>query len=1298
MKKRNKVIKPNVVGGGVAIPLGNNFYFMNGRKHEQGGIDIGPNNKNGLEVEGGEVMQMGGKHVKVYSSLPILNGKSPAELVMAGINPDKVFNAQERFKDINKLNDDGSKKAKYGIKKKLADKIVNRVHADGFMGGTTGVSDAINQIIVNKDGDPIRRIKEIDDVNTKVKNREPLTEDEELIYKSDLFPRLNMIKQHKDALHLYLGKPQVYKTMEISPYQGIVSKDKKTYQINDFLSDKSFEDLIDDYRTWKSGSDGKYVKNLGKTAQLRDIPYMNNAGMSEGYDKDKGHYISVFDTWDYNRKVAGKHGDNVGKFIGGQPFDLYHRFYLDEWNDIPEQYRGAKWLPDMVVKPNGYHTETINIEDDINFDASGGGFKYGGKKHFTINGNIVNKAGYVPSTGELPKANLGTVASIDKHVSRKDKNGRIADALKADVQKQIDNYNASKEYREAKSAEIKERKRKELETPIEIEKPSIVEKQDNTNVVINPIKKTSNTANETERKEINKTNTEKSSTNNTNKGKISQNDNHRIYSDLAPAAESFNKTINGVKDDIKGFIDFGKNAFFRTYNKIIKPEEKESSGINYEKINNPTIEEVNDSTINDVSVENNVENIIPSYAKIPNTILGDVIPHPKNKGQYMIPENINLGSVTVGIRHRGDYSDIDTEGAITTHMNEFKPWTYIDGVDLNKGYIGVDKNGKVKVGNYYDFDENYMINRAAMNKIKGFALDDNGNILFENDKGKPASKKWSPALDRALIEYQKEDGTWGIGPSNITAYEGTNNYKTYGAMTGGRMIIKVGDETRLVSGSVRDINNAVQDMKNRHGVEFVEAYSLDNGTYNHAIRTKNKKITKDDWIEYDNRNKGGGHVLYLKRFGGMSKRQKAEVGKNIFSPRGLGIQATMSKMQADAWDKKHPGEDNPFAQQFIDNFGDPTIYSSIMSDDANARGFGIDRGYRGNTGLGFVMPELPNINLDNYFDAQGDHIVRADGGGSGVSGGKRTETKITPLGLEAIKVKPQGLTVEPVKPPTQITIKTPETETRNKGTWWRDNGSDLISGLAKGGASLASYLINRNMLRDLKYQGQPVFTPAAKLKTKININPQIDAVNRTTAAKNANVSANTASSKVRNARMNNNYIDRLGYLNELYGMKENKETELINADKLNQQEITKGNIQAYNDWVEKKQNFDNTVREKQSENSVSFVSNLASGVDDILTNRQKRKQFKQNVAAYMASHQNVSPELLESYGLDIFGNSKKTKKQVTATTKKTTPRVYTKEEQDLINTVKKVNSEYIKELESEKEFRNRERTLKLLKK
>lgn len=110
IKKGSKnALAPNVVGGGIAIPIGNNMYYMKGRKHKQGGIDIGPNNNNGLEVEGEEVVQVKPNELKVFSSVPFLRGNSPAELVLGGANPNAVFNAQERYKDINKLNDDGTK-------------------------------------------------------------------------------------------------------------------------------------------------------------------------------------------------------------------------------------------------------------------------------------------------------------------------------------------------------------------------------------------------------------------------------------------------------------------------------------------------------------------------------------------------------------------------------------------------------------------------------------------------------------------------------------------------------------------------------------------------------------------------------------------------------------------------------------------------------------------------------------------------------------------------------------------------------------------------------------------------------------------------------------------------------------------------------------------------------------------------------------------------------------------------------------------------------------------------------------
>lgn len=113
------ILKPKVVRGGTAIPLGNNFYYMQGRKHEQGGIDLGADDKNGLEVEGGEVVHTSKNSIKVFSAVPMLNGKSPAEKIINGENANKVFKEQEEFKNRNNYNDDGSRKYQNGGKKLL---------------------------------------------------------------------------------------------------------------------------------------------------------------------------------------------------------------------------------------------------------------------------------------------------------------------------------------------------------------------------------------------------------------------------------------------------------------------------------------------------------------------------------------------------------------------------------------------------------------------------------------------------------------------------------------------------------------------------------------------------------------------------------------------------------------------------------------------------------------------------------------------------------------------------------------------------------------------------------------------------------------------------------------------------------------------------------------------------------------------------------------------------------------------------------------------------------------------------
>lgn len=137
---------PNVVAGGIAQPLGNNFFYMNGRKHSQGGIDIGPSDKTGIEVEGGEVVETNGNELKVYSAQPILNGASPAQLVMGGANPNKVFKAQEDFKDRNRINDDGTKYKEGGKIYQAPDEYKRQIAESGsiIIGGYPTIAGSRN--------------------------------------------------------------------------------------------------------------------------------------------------------------------------------------------------------------------------------------------------------------------------------------------------------------------------------------------------------------------------------------------------------------------------------------------------------------------------------------------------------------------------------------------------------------------------------------------------------------------------------------------------------------------------------------------------------------------------------------------------------------------------------------------------------------------------------------------------------------------------------------------------------------------------------------------------------------------------------------------------------------------------------------------------------------------------------------------------------------------------------------------------------------------------------------------------
>lgn len=208
---------------------------------------------------------------------------------------------------------------------------------------------------------------------------------------------------------------------------------------------------------------------------------------------------------------------------------------------------------------------------------------------------------------------------------------------------------------------------------------------------------------------------------------------------------------------------------------------------------------------------------------------------------------------------------------------------------------------------------------------------------------------------------------------------------------------------------------------------------------------------------------------------------------------------------------------------------------------------------------------------------------------------------------------------------------------KKEKSWWDINKADIISdgiGLVSNIAgNLISHSMNKNMLNRLKPAPQPIARQAAKLKTQININPQLDKMRETVAAYERSIDNNTSSSNVALSRKQNARLANMLNTNELYGTKENIETELINKDRLNQQAVAEKNVTDYNKWATDAADFRNKVLEQKAENDVSLVNNLNSGIQNMLTVIDKRNAEKQTIAAMALANPNLPIEMFFEQGL-----------------------------------------------------------------
>lgn len=342
---------PNVVAGGIAQPLGNNFFYMNGRKHSQGGIDIGPSDKTGIEVEGGEVVETNGNELKVYSAQPIINGISPAKLVMGGANPNKVFKAQEDFKDRNKINDDGTIKAMgglsrdkdYGSKKKPYPSVAKKDFAGGHRSYPIPTkADAIDAL-------RLAGLHGRNDVKAKVYNK---------------YPELR--KKGSNGLIISISG---------NVKNGLLHSPSSTWGRHDKLRDG-----------------GKRINRHGRTWE---------------YDEDNGYYIPITDRTITRTSPYPIDRSARGETVSGSEYTFrngrWHKNKSNTFNDNPT--KNSK-VDNGNRRPQYYAERELPLFDDGAGITSGlvrAGWSHGNNKDISINNTNIPSLSETKSSGKTPR-------------------------------------------------------------------------------------------------------------------------------------------------------------------------------------------------------------------------------------------------------------------------------------------------------------------------------------------------------------------------------------------------------------------------------------------------------------------------------------------------------------------------------------------------------------------------------------------------------------------------------------------------------------------------------------------------------------------------------------------------------------------------------------------------------------------------------------------------------------------------------------------------------------------------------
>lgn len=1157
---------PNVVAGGIAQPLGNNFFYMNGRKHSQGGIDIGPSDKTGIEVEDGEVVETNGNELKVYSAQPIINGVSPAKLIMGGANPNKVFKAQEDFKDRNGINDDGTK-AKFGKEKHIAKSDNTRVTPIMESPRNSGIkqgdfiyypetyriaNNTLEKVPAKKEVNmtPLEQINPEFDILLGgagvLRGVDKATKVAMALDKNISRTSQKAITKGRDALGYYSISPNIR-------YNLSVNNGRKALGVKPTK-------LLEAPRKQLTSNIGKYkdfVNILDSNGKVIDIPDILQTNID-----DTKAFLKTFNKWNARYGYdpiplsAAKNPKQADKLIKDRL--LEHNTFIrgvhetgneENINNILRR-NGVEPTPENRAK---YYASTY--APDTGAGRAGFNSSYNGEGTIYSSNSLSTGIGYAKAKHRNEKD--GFVVSVRRPI--KFEGNRENWVKNADFG--FDNSKRSRLY-------------------VDYELPYLLR------------------YGKSARTELSKNKT-------------------IPYKDIVSKVNKINKSVYSdyIANKIKKIINDPNIKY--------KPSYKITGDIKQDYINNTIAREVSNTD---------------SYN--PNGYL-------ELQYAYDIARKRGINSSTYSIRYDDkDYKILDY---IDDNFTDYQTIDKIPEDEVKAIYYNNVNNklGKLLSKNYRKYVEKQFNKqyRKAINKeiAKNGITDDELKEYIESKGIHPEHKKYNVITSEKLVKSSRNEGnpyqhfifTGDVGKQGFEVIDivdvNSDKFKGipytrdhFGKYTKGysRKSRKLGGKNMIVSISGNVKNGLIHSPSSTGGLR--DKFAVGGKRINRHGRT---------W-EYDEQN--GYYVPITNRT--INRTSAYPINK---SARGETIVDSNYTFRNGRWSKNNTTNNNVNTntnKSNIDNGNRRPQYYAKRRLPLFEDGAGITSGlvragwsYGNNKSVSMNNTNIPSLS-ETKSNGKTPRGRRSKSSQSTQSISTKTPpTAVYNRNLPKVEASiPTTLPVSTNIPAQEIT----SSDGKGQGRFKNLTTADWIGLGSNVAGSLASYLASKRAINKMRGPGQPTLISANKLKTKYNINPQLDRIREDKFEAYRDIDSNTASSRVSLARKQRVRNAAGQAVNELYGNKENIETNLINQDRRNQQSVRQFNAQQYNQYIDRKTAFDNGIREAKVTNINNLFSGINAGIQDMISRYENRKALNNTIGAMRASAPNVDDRIMRDAGVD----------------------------------------------------------------